>query len=143
METYMRSKGLNIFVCLMFFVLILILNSVYAQIPEGTQCNECGMKVDPSSRFASYIVTTDGKRLFFCDIGDMLGHLRKKKYEAKEIFVKDYQGGDWIDGQNAYYVYHKKFSTPMGWGIAAFKNLSETESWGKAVDFNHAFKLLK
>lgn len=140
MRDYLKERILKIFI--LFFSLIFS-SSLYAQIPEGTNCDECGMKVDPSSRFASYIITMDGKKLFFCDIGDMLNNLKKKGYEPKEVFVRDYKSWEWIDGKKAYYVHNKKLSTPMEWGIAVFKNISEAESLGSPTDFNNAFKLIK
>jgi len=130
-------------ISLSLFIVTLSIHLAYAQIPEATPCDECGMRIDISSRFSNYVITMDGKRLFFCDIGDMLNNLKKRGYEAKEIHVRDYQSGEWIDGQKAYYVRNKKFSTPMGWGIGAFRDLSEAESFGSPVDLNNSFKLIK
>ena len=36
---------------------------------RSTPCAECGMEVDPASRFSARIVR-DGKELPFCDVGD-------------------------------------------------------------------------
>lgn len=141
MLNFRRCGVFNFF--FIFFFAILFVGFSYAQIPEGIRCHECGMKVDPSSKFVSYIETIDGKQLFFCDIGDMLSSLNKKKYETKEISVRDYKEGGWIDGKSAYYVRNQKFVTPMEWGIAAFKNLSEAEQWGRPADFDNILKLLK
>lgn len=116
---------------------------LYAQVPEDTRCAECGMKVDAKSKFISYGLSDEGKKIFFCDVGDMLSSLKRKRFKIKEIYVKDYNTGEWIDGQKAYYVHSKKFSTPMGWGLAAFRDISEAKSFGNPVEFNNALNLLK
>ena len=112
-------------------------------VPEGTTCSECGMKVDQNSRFVSEAFTTDEKRLFFCDIGDMLFHFRAKKEKIKNVYVRNYVTGTWIDGRKSFYVLNKKIPTPMSWGIAAFSEESAAREWGSPVDFDGAFTLLK
>ncbi len=127
-------------------VLFAIAGPSYAEpfpVPEGARCAECGMAVDKSSKFSSEVETEDGKKLFFCDIGDMLVHFKSSKNKIKNVYVKDYTKGDWTDGRKTYYVLNRKFSTPMSWGIAAFDSESEAKKWGSPADFNGAFRLLK
>ncbi len=112
-------------------------------VPEGTKCAECGMSVNEKSKFVSEVVTSDGKRLFFCDIGDMLVHFKSDRGKLKTVYVKDYAHENWIAGERAFYVLDKRFSTPMSWSIAAFREESEARKWGNPVDFSGAFKLLK
>ena len=119
----MKKNILNIPALAASAVFLLLLASVaVAQIPEGARCAECGMKIDPNTPYVSYVVTNDGKTLYFDSIGDMLIHFLKKKGDLKEVHVKDYSTGQWIDGKKAFYVKNlKEFSGPMDWGIAAFK----------------------
>ena len=112
-------------------------------VPQGTMCSECGMMVNPDSKFSVELVTTNGKKMFFCDIGDMLRHFRSDRGTLKTIYVKDYMSGGWIDGEKALYVLNKRFSTPMSWNIAAFSSESEAKKWGSPVGFSGAFGLLK
>jgi len=109
------------------------------------RCRECGMKVDESSPFASYALLKDGEKLYFCDIGDMLVHvLKKKKIGPDSVFVKDYAKGEWMDAKHAFFVHSKKFSSPMGWGIGAFKNKDDALSYGnKVYDFSGALSLIE
>ncbi len=143
----LRSSRLRIFVFLIFLMLGVISPTFsYSQpdpIPQGTLCAECGMKVDPNSKFSTEAITTAGKKLFFCDIGDMLRHFRSDRGKLKTVYVKDYVDGGWIDGEKASYILDKRFSTPMSWSIAAFRNESEAKRWGKPVDFDGALRLLK
>lgn len=127
------------------FVFLLPVSS-YSQpfpIPKDTLCAECGMTVNPDSKFSAEVITTDGKKMFFCDIGDMLRHFRSDRGKLKIVYVKDYKSGAWIEGAKAYYVFDKRFSTPMSWSIAAFREESEARKWGNPVDFKGAYGLLK
>ncbi len=131
-----------------FFTFIFVFSSfflsAYAQpvaIPEGTHCDECGMMVDPHSKFASEVSAEKGRQLFFCDIGDMLYHFRTAKNTIRSVYVRDFPTGAWIDGRKAKYVLNKKFETPMEWGIAAFSSDSEAKKWGIPRDFHAAFAL--
>lgn len=125
------------------FILPGFLYSQPHPVAPGTKCAECGMTVDQNSRFVSEVATKDAKNLSFCDIGDMLIHVRSSRENAKDVYVKDYTAGAWIDGRKALYVLNKKIVTPMSWGIAAFKEEPTAKQWGAPVDFDRAFTLLK
>ena len=108
-----------------------------------TRCAECGMKVMMDSKFSSRIVQGDTV-LYFCDIGDLFSYLKKTRLNNARAEVKDYITGEWIDARKAYYANSsKKFSTPMGWGIAAFKDKNEASKAGTVVDFDGTAKALK
>ncbi len=123
--------------------LLLLALAVFPAIAETIKCTECGMMSDLGSKFTSRITEGD-KPLYFCDIGDLLAYLNKHKQQAGRIEVKDYESGEWIDAHKAAYVSApKKFSSPMGWGIAAFKDQNKAAMNGKAMDFNAALKAVK
>jgi nitrous oxide reductase accessory protein NosL len=110
---------------------------------ETIKCSECGMMVEVNSKFASKIVQDD-KTLYFCDIGDLFSYLKRTKQSDFKAEVKDYKTGDWIDARAAYYVHAgKKFGTPMGWGIASFKDKNDAGEFGAVMDFNATAKALK
>lgn len=132
-----------------FLLLVLALPAlVYSQpltVPQGTACAECGMTVDQNSKFASAVTVRDNRRLFFCDIGDMLYYLSKHTRDVESVSVRDFQTGQWIDGRKAFYVFslNRALSSPMKWNIAAFARQAEAKAWGTPSDFNGAFRLLK
>lgn len=131
-----------------FFLIVLcafpaLLHSQPVPVPQGAKCAECGMTVDRNSKFMSEVITRDNKNVFFCDIGDMLFHFKTKREKMKNVHVKDYSTGEWIDGKKAFYASNKNLKTPMSWGIAAFAEESVAETWGDPADFNGAFKLLR
>lgn len=129
-------------------LLILPLSSLvlFATAPEralAAGCAECGMMVDPESKFCAKIVR-GGQTNLFCDIGDLLTHLNKKTLSPSGAQVKDYKTGDWISADKAFYVHAEKaFKTPMGWGIAAFRNREDAASFGKPLDLTGILKAVK
>jgi nitrous oxide reductase accessory protein NosL len=117
-------------------LIVIALSPVHAEV---TRCAECGMMVRMDSKFTSKITQGD-TTLYFCDIGDLFSYLKKKSVQDK-IEVKDYPSGDWIDARKSFYVNSgKKFSTPMGWGIAAFKDKNEAAQAGSVMDFEGTVK---
>jgi nitrous oxide reductase accessory protein NosL len=129
----------TIMVQALFFVVVMISAAFAADIP----CAQCGMTVDTGSKFMSKISAGD-TTLFFCDIGDLFAYLRRKNLSADGALVKDYPSGEWVDAKAAYFVHAEKiFKTPMGWGVAAFRDRSRAEEAGKALDFNAAAKAMR
>ena len=122
---------------------LLVLACTLPAAAEMVSCAECGMPTDTASKFTSKIVQGD-KTLFFCDIGDLFSHLKKTPALAAQAQVKDYPSGDWIDAKQAFYVHaEKKFHTPMGWGIASFRDKKTAAESGNALDFDGMVKALK
>ena len=124
-------------------VLTVVLFCSLAASAEMVSCAQCGMGADLSAKFTSRVVQAK-QTLHFCDIGDLFAYLKANPAAAAEAQVKDYKSGEWINAQQATYVQSaKKFQTPMGWGIASFKNKPETAEFGNALDFNTMMKSLK
>jgi len=112
------------------------------EIPEGSKCYLCGMKVDVDSQFSAQIVQ-DGAMLPFCDVGDMLHHYKKQKEKPAELYVRDTENLEWTEAQRAFYVKSGEFSTPMGWGIAAFSDSAEAKKHGEPMTFDKALGALE
>lgn len=108
-----------------------------------SKCAECGMLVDAAAPFSSKIVEKE-HTLYFCDIGDLLAYLRNKKLGPDNAWVKDYRSGDWIDASKAFYVHESmRFITPMGWGVATFRNRKDAAEFGEPSDIATITKRLK
>ncbi len=124
------------FIYAMFCFALMISTASAADI----NCAQCGMTVDLDSKFTSRIVVKD-TTLYFCDIGDFFTYLNRKKPAAVKTEVRDYPSGEWIDAKAASYVHsEKKFKTPMGWGIAAFREKSRAAEFGDVMAFDAAAK---
>ncbi|MEJ2314219.1 MAG: nitrous oxide reductase accessory protein NosL [Nitrospirota bacterium] len=133
------------FVLLLLAAVIMLPGVAFSEprdIAEGAKCHLCGMKVDPGSAFSAQIVD-GGKMLPFCDIGDMLYHYNKQEEKPSEMYVRDKQSLKWIDAREAAYVKSDSFSTPMGWGIAAFSDKAEAAAFGKPMTFDEALSAVK
>lgn len=127
----------------MGFAITLIWMSLTPALAAETRCTECGMMVQMDSKFTSRI-TQGETTLYFCDIGDLFSYLKKKNGKEAGAQVKDFTTGEWLDARKAYYVNSgKKFRTPMGWGIAAFKDKNEASKAGTIMDFDGAANALK
>jgi nitrous oxide reductase accessory protein NosL len=135
-------KVLRLFaVCLLALGLALAAFAQPMEIPEGSHCYNCGMKVDPASPFAAEIVEA-GKPLPFCDIGDMMHSYKKMAEKPGVLYVRDYASGEWTDALKAFYVKSDEFKTPMGWGFAAFREKGEAEKNGSPMTFEETLKLI-
>jgi nitrous oxide reductase accessory protein NosL len=110
---------------------------------DTIKCTECGMQSDITSKFTAR-TAEDGKQLYFCDIGDLLTYLNKKKQPGITAEVKDYPSGGWIDAAKASFVQSpKQFNSPMGWGIAAFKDKKQGAAYGGVLDLSGALKAVR
>lgn len=110
---------------------------------ETIRCAECGMMVDLNSNFSSKLVQGNDTR-YFCDIGDMFSYLNRKGPKDAGAEVKDFATGEWIDARKASYVHAgNKFKSPMGWGLAAFKDKTSAAAFGSVMDFEGTAKALK
>lgn len=125
-------------VCLFITVFFSVSSSQPLEIPEGSLCHVCGMKVDSGSPFSAQAVNKDGKLLAFCDIGDMLIYYSGAKEKPDKVYVKDYNSKAWIPALNAVYIKSEKIKTPMAWGIAAFKEKADATKFGVTLNFNEA-----
>jgi len=126
--------------CIAIALMVMFLSPAHAM---DLKCAECGMLVKMDSPFTAKI-TQGATTLYFCDIGDLFVYLKKKNLFNTRAEVKDYPTGAWLYARRANYVHaEKKFSTPMGWGIAAFKNASEAAHSGTVIDFDGMIKTLK
>jgi copper chaperone NosL len=117
-----------------FLAAALLIASVSFVRASEISCAQCGMMVDQASPFSARLAQGND-HLSFCDIGDMLQYFREHKSDPSSAEVKDYRTKAWLTASKAFYVKApKKFSTPMGWGIAAFKDRSEAAGFGEPSD---------
>jgi len=95
-------------------------------------CAACGMIIS-DQRFAGAIVTHDeaGERQSFLydDIGGMASDVTARSTgSGDEFFVHDYLSSEWIDAAQAFFVRSEALSTPMAWGIAAFRSQADAQN---------------
>lgn len=85
--------------------------------------SEMGMfVVDP--RYTVAWLPDEGDWVLFDDIGEMFKYrvVRFPDAEAKVIWVNDYHDQKWLKAEEAWYVETTEINSPMGWGVAAFRD---------------------
>lgn len=128
---------------LLVVLLLMFMWSTFAVYAGTLSCVQCGMDVDLNSKYAAKIVQGETTS-YFCDIGDLFAYLNAKGVPNAGAMVKDYDSGGWIDVTKAFYVRAvKKFSTPMGWGVAAFRDRKHAAEFGEVMDVDGARTILK
>jgi copper chaperone NosL len=78
-------------------------------------CAHCAMVLS-DKHFGAEIVTSDGERVFFDDVGCMVLFLEEAKQPPKRAWVHDAQTGQWLDARTAHYG---AASSPMDFGFEA------------------------
>ena len=106
-------------------------------------CAECGMILS-DDRFAAALIR-DGaagrETLVFDDIGCLFLHSSASKDGVVLAqFVRDSEGGGWLDMPDACYVHSPQIETPMAFGIAAFSSpgaaqTQQEQTGGEYFDF--------
>ncbi len=128
---------------MLFPVVLLVFGWSFPVFAETVSCVQCGMAVDLNSKYSAKIVQGETTS-YFCDIGDLFAYVHGKRVPASGAMAKDYITGEWVDASKAFYVHSvKKFSTPMGWGVAAFREKKRAAEFGEAMDFDDAIKIVK
>ncbi len=87
-------------------------------------CEQCKMIIS-EKRFSAEYILLDGEARKFDDIGCMIHFHSGVEGKGDNIlaqYVRDYQTGDWIDATKAYFVFSEDIMSPMGHGLAAFKD---------------------
>jgi copper chaperone NosL len=92
-------------------------------------CAICNMQVKDDA-YATQLTTKDGKNYKFDDIGCM--NEWKSRNGTDNIgkdYVRDYNDKDWVEYEEATYVYDASIRTPMAYGIVSFKDKKSAEAF--------------
>ncbi len=91
--------------------------------PEVDVCEVCNMSLS-NEAFATQLFSKDGDVFLFDDIGCMFEYIDKDQQIAREDievqYVRDLETQEWIQIENAYYVYNPDVWTPMANGVVSF-----------------------
>jgi len=92
-------------------------------------CASCKMAIS-QKKYAAEFVDKDGTAYKFDDIGCMLRFVKEHgvKGQVEAYFVGDYNTHSWLDARRATYVKSSALPSPMGSGLAAFKDRPEAEA---------------
>lgn len=117
--------------------------------PEIDVCQVCNMGLSEEA-FATQLISKEGEAFKFDDIGCMIEFVMKEKGIAEEDiekqYVRDHNTGKWVELEDAYYVYHPDFWTPMANGVLSFKEKEDAEAYikekgmGMVMDYNGLYQ---
>lgn len=92
-------------------------------IKYNVDISEMGMfVVDP--RYTAAYLPEKGDWILFDDLGELFRYrvTRFPDNVAQVIWVNDYHDKKWLKAEDAWYLQTTELHTPMGWGLAAFRN---------------------
>jgi len=83
-------------------------------------CSHCRMAVS-EREFAAEAVAPDGRVDYFDDIGCLAAWVRERRPSPEvALYVVDFETGEWLAAESAYYVKSDQIPTPMSFGLVAF-----------------------
>lgn len=80
-------------------------------------CGACAMLVSEPAH-AGQLVTADGTRVYFDDIGCMAAYVLERNISPPKMWVRD-ASGNWVDARTAKYKAGAKTPMDYGWAWAA------------------------
>lgn len=96
---------------------------------QTDKCEICNMAVKDNP-FATEIILENGKALVFDDIGCMNKWMvENKDKKVDSLFVRDFQTSEWLEMDQATYVFDKSIKTPMAYNIISFENKKDAETF--------------
>ena len=121
--------------CMSFFMILTACSDSEpkpAAINEATDtCSTCNMAV-VNNQFATQVILENGKSLVFDDIGCMYDWLHKNSNENIDAkFVRDFENEEWIEAEEATYVYDQSVKTPMAYNMISFKDSKDAQAYTK------------
>jgi len=143
----MRKSILLMIAMLIIFLVAACGSSDEVFPPEEVQagvdrCEHCNMLV-PDDHNATQLILNDGRSLKFDDIGCMVEWVVDSGLESVNVrYVRDHNTEAWIEMEQATFVYHKEFRTPMAYGVYSFSSKEDAESFvleqGKGIALTYA-----
>src|SRR5690625_581130 len=97
--------------------------------PETDVCEVCGMAI-ADDEHATQIILENDRSLKYDDIGDMFVWIEENgEDDIGAKFVRDFHTLEWIQLEDAAFVYDEGINTPMGFGVISFKDSEEAEAY--------------
>lgn len=107
--------------------------------PDTDVCEVCAMAV-ADDQYATQIVLTNERSLKFDDLGCLYSWIEDNgEDEVGTAFVRDFHTQEWIELEEATYVFGDDIATPMGYGIISFESIADAEEY---IAQNHTGEIL-
>lgn len=92
-----------------------------------TACETCRMLIS-EPRFAAAARSIDGEPLVFDSIGCLLRYEQERAIVVRHRWVHDYETGEWVDAEEAWFVQSRDLMTPMGDGVVALADQARADA---------------
>ncbi|WP_321284021.1 nitrous oxide reductase accessory protein NosL [Exiguobacterium profundum] len=95
-----------------------------------TECEVCKMKI-MDKQFAAEAIMENEKGYAFDDIGCLMRdwYPEQKEEDIAAMYVKDFNTKDWVELDEAMFVYDKESKTPMAYNILSFAKEADAEAY--------------
>lgn len=114
--------------------------SPHAIQPEVDTCAVCHMSIVDEA-YAAQTVYTNGDYKVFDDLGCMVQYaVEQQTADVGANYVKDAETAEWLQADQATFVYQPDFWTPMSYGVLAFATPQKAEAY---IDREGKGKMLK
>jgi copper chaperone NosL len=97
-----------------------------ALLVDRSSCSRCGMLISERA-YAAAIRLADGHDELFDDIGCLVASLEQRKLSGAKFWFHDAADGEWISDVDPVFVTAPALRTPMGGGIAAYRDRKAAE----------------
>lgn len=100
------------------------------EVKYGQDISEMGMFVTDPRFTVAYLPEEGSKWILFDDIGELFKYQVTFHPDQKPrvIWVNDYLDKTWLKVEDAWFVQSPSINSPMGWGIAAFRDENAARS---------------
>lgn len=92
-------------------------------------CHHCRMNI-ADAKFACEAVNTKGKTVIFDDVTCMINN--EEVQDGWILYVADFDTGQWLEWQKAFWVHSVELHSPMNGNIAAFSTKERAEAMAVA-----------
>jgi len=97
--------------------------------PETDICKVCNMSIAHQD-YAGQLVFKNGDYEIFDDLGCLIEFMEDtEESEVGAAFIKDASEDQWINIENATYIYSEEYWTPMYYGVLAFSSKEAAENY--------------
>ena len=93
---------------------------------DRSACSQCRMLISERA-WAAAIRWPDGRDQVFDDIGCLVTAVQGTSVAGAQFWFHDASSGEWITGATPVFVVSSELRTPMGGGIAAYRDPAQAE----------------
>ncbi len=95
-------------------------------------CARCNMLIS-DQQFAAALTLQNGEIRKYDDIGCLLKDYAAHKTQVHRLWVRRYDGDEWLDARQAWFVRSERLHSPMGFNLAAVGSEEDAKRLANSV----------